>query len=221
VKEGRGQADPARPATRAASFHPVPPFPSVVLPIYTYGQPVLRLRAADVEADSPDLQRLIDDMIETMLGATGVGLAAPQVGHSVRVFTVDLAPFAQELAEANGGVVPDEAREPFALINPTVEPSPDAAPDGYEEGCLSIPDLRESVVRPDRVRLRYLDRHFMPHEVEATGMFARVAQHEIDHLDGVLFTDRLSPLRRRLLQRRLRAMSRGEVEADYPIAPPE
>ncbi|HEX8386772.1 MAG TPA: peptide deformylase, partial [Rubricoccaceae bacterium] len=152
----------------------------MVLPIYTYGQTVLRERAAEVEGDSPDLQRLIDDMIETMVRATGVGLAAPQVGHGVRVFTVDLTPFADELAEANGGAVPAEALVPFALINPSVEPLADAEPDSYDEGCLSMPDLREAVVRPDRIRLRYLDRAFAPHDVEASGMFARVAQHELD-----------------------------------------
>lgn len=193
----------------------------MVLPIYTYGQPILRQRAVPVSGDSPELQRLIDDMVETMSGATGVGLAAPQVGQSLRLFTVDLTPFADDLAADNGGVVPDEARAPFVLINPEVEPAPDGEPEGYEEGCLSIPDVRESVMRPSRVRLRYLDRHFAPRETVAAGMFARVAQHELDHLDGVLFTDHLSALKRRLLQRRLRAMSRGDVEAEYPIAPPE
>ncbi len=193
----------------------------MVLPIYTYGQPVLRQRAVPVSGDSAELQRLIDDMVETMIGATGVGLAAPQVGQSLRLFTVDLTPFADDLAADNDGVVPDEARGPFAVINPDVEPAPGAEPEGYEEGCLSIPDVRESVLRPSRIRLRYLDRHFAPHETVAGGMFARVVQHEIDHLDGVLFTDHLSALRRRLLQRRLRAMSRGDVEAEYPIAPPE
>ena len=191
----------------------------MVLPIYTFGQPVLRERAAEVERDSPDLQRLIDDMVETMIGATGVGLAAPQVGQGVRVFTVDLTPFADDLS-AETGAVPEWARVPFALINPTVEPLEDAEPDSYEEGCLSIPDVREPVVRPDRVRLRYLDRAFAPQDVEATGMLARVAQHELDHLDGVLFTDHLSALRRRLLRRRLGAMQRGDVEAEYPILPP-
>ena len=193
----------------------------MVLPIYTYGQPVLRQRAAPVDGDSPELQRLIDDMIETMIGATGVGLAAPQVGQSLRVFTVDLTPFADDLALDNGGEVPGHALAPFALINPVAEPLPDAEPEGYEEGCLSIPDVRETVVRPSRVRLRFLDRRFEPREATATGMFARVVQHEIDHLDGVLLTDHLSALKRRLLQRRLRAMSRGEVEAEYPIAPAE
>lgn len=193
----------------------------MVLPIYTYGQPILRQRAVPVEGDSPELQRLIDDMVETMIGATGVGLAAPQVGQSLRLFTIDLSPFADDLAEENGGVVPDEARAPFVVINPVIEPVPDAEPEGYEEGCLSIPDVRESVLRPSRVRIQYLDRHFAPYEATASGMFARVAQHELDHLDGVLFTDHLSALKRRLLQRRLRAMSRGDVEAEYPIAAPE
>ena len=193
----------------------------VILPIQTYGQAVLRQRAVDVSGDSAELQRLIDDMIETMIVATGVGLAAPQVGHALRLFTVDLTPFAPDLADDNGGVVPAFAQAPFALVNPSAEPLPEAEPDGYEEGCLSIPDIRETVVRPDRVRLRFLDRAFAPQMLDASGMLARVAQHEIDHLDGVLFTDRLSPLRRRLLRRRLLAMQRGEVEADYPIASPQ
>ncbi len=193
-----------------------------LLKIVHYPEPVLLTVGKPVGEDefNDELRKLVEDMFETMYDAQGVGLAAPQVGQGIRVFTVDLTPYAQDLAEENGGVVPAEAREPFALINPTVEALPDAAPDSFEEGCLSMPDLREPVVRPDRVRLRFLDRHFAPQEIEASGMLARVAQHEIDHLDGVLFTDRLSPLRRRLLQRRLRAMARGEVEADYPIAPP-
>lgn len=189
----------------------------MILPIYTYGQPVLRRRADAVAGDSPELQRLIDDMFETMRGATGVGLAAPQVGHSVRVFVVDLSTYADDLAEENGGVVPDVARAPFALINPSFEPLPDAAAEAFEEGCLSIPDVRETVVRPDRVRLRWLDRSFTPFEMVAAGMLARVVQHEIDHLDGKLLTDHISPLRRRLLNRRLRAITRGEVEAEYPL----
>ena len=192
----------------------------MVLPIYTYGQPVLRQRAAEVEADSPELQRLIDDMTETMVGATGVGLAAPQVGQSLRLFTIDLTPFADDLAAEHDGTVPEFARAPFALVNPVAEPAEDAEPEGYEEGCLSIPDVRETVLRPDRIRLTYLDRAFEPQEIVAGGMLARVAQHEIDHLDGVLFTDRLSTLRRKMLQRRMRAMARGEVEAEYPIQPP-
>ncbi len=191
----------------------------MILPIYTYGQPVLRQRASEVTADEPDLQQLIDDMLETMMVAHGVGLAAPQVGRPIRLFVADLRPSADDVAEENDGVLPDWARGPLVLINPEI-----SAPGGsnviIEEGCLSIPDLREDVQRPDQLTVRYLDRHFEPHEIQAHGLLARVVQHELDHLDGVLFVDRVSPIRKRLLQRRLRRMAEGEVEADYPILPP-
>jgi peptide deformylase len=189
----------------------------VILPIYAYGQPVLRERAAEVEGDGPELQRLIDDMVETMHAASGVGLAAPQVGRSLRLFVADLSPYADDLAEEHGGEVPDWARGPLVFINPELEPD-DADDVDAEEGCLSIPDLRETVWRPDALRVRFLDRHFAPQEMRAEGQLARVVQHEADHLDGVLYLDYLSPLRRKLLQRRLRAIARGDCETDYPLA---
>lgn len=189
----------------------------MILPIYVYGQPVLRERAAEVEGDSLELQRFIDDMIETMHAASGVGLAAPQVGRALRVFVADLSPYADDLADDNGGDVPDYARGPLVFINPELELDEDDEVDA-EEGCLSIPDLRETVRRPDRLRVRFLDREFRPREIRAEGQLARVVQHEADHLDGVLYLDHLSPLRRRLLQRRLRAIARGDCEADYPLA---
>lgn len=192
----------------------------MILPVYTYGQPVLRERAAAIDSDSPELQALIDDMIETMHGASGLGLAAPQVGQGIRLFIVDLSGMAEDIAEENGGVVPEYARGPMVFINPEVVLDDAADRVDYEEGCLSIPDLRETVWRPDRIRVRYLDRAFAPHELVADGMLARVIQHEFDHVDGVLFVDHLSPLRKRMLQRRLKAMARGEVEAEYPIEPP-
>ena len=192
----------------------------MVLPIYTYGQPVLRERAEPVDGDSPELQQLVDDMIETMHVATGIGLAAPQVGTPLRLFVVDLSGLADDLAEDNGGEVPDYATGPIAFLNPEIVLDEDSDRVDHEEGCLSIPDLREVVWRPDRIRIRYLDRTFAPRELEAEGTFSRVIQHEFDHIDGVLFVDHLSPIRRRLLQRRLRAMARGDVEADYPIQPP-
>lgn len=188
------------------------PAPPVVLPIHTYGLPVLRRRADEVTADSPDLQRLADDMIETMRGAHGIGLAAPQVGHSVRVVTVDLGVM-DDAPDAPGA----EASGALVLLNPEIVPHPAAEREEFEEGCLSIPDVREVVVRPDRLRLRWLGRDFAPREIDADGMLARVIQHEIDHLDGVLFTDRVSALRKRLLTRRLRMIARGETEAEYPI----
>lgn len=189
----------------------------MVLPIYAYGQPVLRERAADIEGDSPDLQALIDDMVETMHAAAGLGLAAPQVGHGIRLFVADLSPFADEYEEELGEV-PAFAREPLVFINPEILLDDEAPEVDMEEGCLSIPDLRETVWRPDALRVRFLDRHFQPQELVAEGHLARVVQHETDHLDGVLYLDYLSPLRRRLLRRRLNAIARGDVEAEYPMA---
>ena len=190
----------------------------MVLPIYAYGQPVLRERAAEVDGDSPELQALLDDMVETMRGASGAGLAAPQVGRSLRVFVADLSSYADDLARENGGEVPDYARGPLVFINPEVVVDETSDDVDAEEGCLSIPDLRETVWRPDRLRVRFLDRHFEPQELDAEGPLARVVQHELDHLDGVLYLDHLSPLRRRLLQRRLKAIARGDTETDYPLA---
>ena len=197
----------------------------MVLPIYTYGQPVLRERAAPVDPAAPGFDAeafsgFLDDMVETMHEANGIGLAAPQVGRSLRVFVIDLSPYAEEIADEHGGDVPEWATGPLALINPETGPLEAAEDEAFEEGCLSIPDLREDVVRPDGVALRFLDREFQPVEMEATGMLARVVQHELDHLDGVLFVDHVSALRKRMLKRRLRKMASGEVEADYPIRPP-
>lgn len=200
-------------------------FDPMVLSIYTLGQPVLRQETVLVEADSPELQQLIDDMIETMHGASGIGLAAPQVGRTERLFVVDLSHLADDLMEDLGltdpADLPTWARGPQAFINPEIEPVEPDVTSEFEEGCLSIPDLREDVTRPDSVRVRYLDRHLAEQEVLATGMLARVVQHENDHLDGVLFVDHLSPLKKRLLKRRLRRMAEGDVEADYPLAIPQ
>lgn len=184
----------------------------MVLPIYVYGEDVLRQKTEAVTENSPELQQLIDDMIETMHTASGIGLAAPQVGRRERLFVVDLTPLAAD-ADADAEPIPPQ---PMAFINPELVWESEEECE-YEEGCLSIPDLREIVIRPSRVRLRYLDRNFEPQEIEVGDMLARVIQHEYDHLEGVLFIDRISPFRRRLLRRRLREMARGEVEADYPL----
>ena len=192
----------------------------MILPIYTLGQPVLREQTAPVEADSPALQRLIDDMIETMHNAEGIGLAAPQVGRPERLFVADFASARDDIREAHGGALPWWAEEPVAFINPEIVEADDETACEFEEGCLSIPGLSEYVTRPDRLRIRFLDRRFQPRELDAEDVLARVFQHELDHLDGVLFVDRLSPLRKRLLRRRLQEMAEGYVEADYPVLPP-
>jgi len=184
----------------------------MVLPIYVYGEPILREKTVDVTENTPEVQQLIDDMIETMHGASGIGLAAPQVGRRERIFVVDLTPMADEL-QKEGQTIPEQ---PMVFINPQIVEEGEEDCD-FEEGCLSIPDLRETVTRPDQVRMTYLDRNFEPHELNAQGMLARVVQHEYDHLEGILFIDRISPFRRRLLKRRLREMARGEVEAEYPL----
>jgi peptide deformylase len=184
----------------------------MVLPIYVYGHDALREETEPVSENSEALQSLIDDMIETMYNASGIGLAAPQVGRPERLFVVDLTPMADEMAAADEPLPP----QPMVCINPQIVAESDAST-AMEEGCLSIPDVREAVSRPDRIRLRYRDRAFDEQEIEAGHMLARVLQHERDHLDGVLFTDYLSSFRKRLLRRPLRAMVRGTVAADYPL----
>ena len=180
----------------------------MILPIYVYGAPILKAGTDPVDSDSPALQSLIDDMIETMHGASGIGLAAPQVGRRERLFVIDLSAL-----EVDDEVLPTG---PMIFINPEIrEESEDE--EEFEEGCLSIPDIREYVIRPERIRMSYLDRDFRAREIEAGGMLSRVIQHEYDHLDGILFVDHLSAFKRRLLRRRLKDMSFGKVSADYPL----
>ena len=162
-------------------------------PIVRYGASGLQSPAAPVTSFDADLQKLVDDMIETMYAAPGIGLAAPQIGVALRVAVVDLS-----LGKPGG--------ELFTLVNPEF-----AERDGMqleEEGCLSVPGFNATVARPARVVVRALDRHGVPHTVEGTGLLARALQHEIDHLDGVLFLDRLRGIKRDLIVRRIRKMQR-------------
>ena len=182
----------------------------MILPIHVFGDPALRAETEAVTEDSDELQALIDDMIETMRGAAGIGLAAPQVGRSERLFVLDLDPLEEEVEE-------ELPPQPMVLINPEILWRSEQECD-FEEGCLSIPDILEMVTRPERVRIRFRDRNFEEQEIEAGDMLARVIQHEYDHLEGVLFTDYLSAFRRRLLRRRLREMKEGKAEADYALA---
>lgn len=187
----------------------------MVLPIRAYGDPVLKKVAADIEPGHPGLKQLISDMFETMYAANGVGLAAPQIGQSIRLFIVDASPFAED----EEGKPTDEAHlKGFkkVFINPyIVEESGEEW--GFEEGCLSIPGLREEVERQPRIVLQYMDEKFKEHEEEFDGMAARVIQHEHDHLDGVLFTEHLSPMRKRMLKGKLRDISLGKTDAKYPM----
>lgn len=187
----------------------------MILPIRAYGDPVLKKAAKDIEAGHPGLEQLVADMYETMYTANGVGLAAPQVGHSLRLFIVDASPFA---TDDDGKPTAEAHLKDFkkVFINPyIVDEEGEEWP--FEEGCLSIPGIREEVQRPPRIVLQYQDQEFKKHEEAFEGFAARVIQHEHDHLDGVLFVDHLPALRRRLLQGRLRDISRGKTDATYKL----
>ena len=186
----------------------------MILPIRAYGDPVLKKVAQDIEPGHPGLEQLIADMFETMYAANGVGLAAPQVGHSLRLFIVDASPFAED---EEGEPEPEQVHlKDFkkVFINPYIVEE-EGEEWGFEEGCLSIPNLREEVFRKPRIVLQYQDEQFKEHEEEFDGFAARVIQHEHDHLDGVLFTDHLNPLRKRLIQGKLRDITRGKTDVRY------
>lgn len=187
----------------------------MILPIVAYGDPVLKKKAEDIDKDYPGLQTLIDDMFETMYNAQGVGIAAPQIGRSIRLFVVDGSPF----AETEEGAKPDpkaEGMEDFkkVFINPEIleETGEEWS---YNEGCLSIPNIREEVYRHEKIRISYYDENWQFHEESFEGYKARVIQHEYDHIEGILFTDHLSSLKRRLLNKKLTNISKGEVSIDY------
>jgi peptide deformylase len=185
----------------------------MVLPIIAYGDPVLRKKAKEIPQDYPKLKELIENMWETMYGAYGVGLAAPQVGLPIRLFMIDTSPFAEdeELSEA-------ERKELEGLkkvfINPTIlEETGDEW--AFSEGCLSIPDIREDVFRKPDITIEYYDEDFNKHTENYTGLAARVIQHEYDHIEGILFTDKLSSLKKRLIKGKLANISKGKINVDY------
>ncbi len=181
----------------------------MVLPIFAYGQPVLKRVGADISADYPELSVLLQNMWETMYYATGVGLAAPQVGLSIRLFIVDTVQLeAKERIEGPG------IKRVFINAQKIEETG---QPWSYEEGCLSIPNVRGEVTRPETLRIRYLDENFVEHEEVFSGMNARVIQHEYDHIEGVLFTEHLQPARKILIRRKLENIHKGRVEADYRL----
>jgi peptide deformylase len=181
----------------------------MIYPIIMYGDPVLRKRAKDIAVGS-DVQALVQDMFETMHGAHGIGLAAPQIGKSVRLFVADgttledepeLADFKKAFVNAE---IVDEKGEPWA----------------FEEGCLSIPSIREDISRKEKIRIRYFDENWSLFEEEFVGMKARIIQHEYDHIEGKLFIDYLTPLKKRLLKGKLSDISKGAVETEYRILAP-
>ncbi|MFQ3341438.1 MAG: peptide deformylase [Flavobacteriaceae bacterium] len=185
----------------------------MILPIVAYGTPVLKKQAEDLSIGYPKLEQLIENMWKTMYASKGVGLAAPQIGLSLRLFIVDTSPFADDetLDEAEVKILESFKK---VFINPII-----VEEDGeiweFNEGCLSIPDVREDVSRQQRIKINYLDEQFKPQVLILSGLAARVVQHEYDHIEGILFTDHLSPLKRRLLKSRLTSISKGAIEVDY------
>ena len=185
----------------------------MILPIIAYGDPVLKRKALPISKDYEGLEQLIESMWETMYHAHGVGLAAPQIGKSIRLFVIDGSPFADdEDATPNDQLVLKSFKKVFINAEMLTEEGDDFS---FTEGCLSIPDIREDVTRPSVIRLRYLDENFKEQVEEFSGLAARIIQHEYDHLEGVLFTDKLSPLKKRLIKGKLDKISRGMIESDY------
>ncbi len=174
--------------------------------VYIYGSPVLRKVASDITPDYPDLNKLIEDMRETMQNSDGIGLAAPQIGLSIRLFVIDGSPLEED--------DPNLKNFKKVFINAKIVERTGEMKI-YKEGCLSIPNLHEEVEREDQVRIQYYDENFQFHDEVFTGTASRIIQHEYDHLDGILFPDRLSPLRRKLLSGKLLAISKGKFEIDY------
>jgi peptide deformylase len=179
-----------------------------VLPIVLYNDQVLREKSQPVKANSKEIQTLIDDMFDTMYEASGVGLAAPQIGKSLQLFVVDADVMVEDTVE--------KAYGPMVFINPEII-TKDNKKVVIEEGCLSLPDLRETVARPDEITVRFLDGEFEQHEMTFSGWMSRVIQHEYDHLVGVLFFDYLGSFKKRLIARRLQLIDEGQVETEYPI----
>lgn len=179
----------------------------MIYPIVAYGDPVLKVQAKDIPQDFADLQKLVDDMYDTMYNAHGVGLAAPQIGKSIRLFVIDSAPFEEDEEKKKKAVKK-------AFINPKIikEEGDEWA---FEEGCLSIPGIRENVYRPERVTIQYYDENWQQYEDVFDGLVARIIQHEYDHIEGILFTDHLSGFKKRLLKSKLVKITKGDVDADY------
>ncbi len=180
----------------------------MILPIYAYGQPVLKQVAKDIAPDYPNLQQLIANMWETMYNADGVGLAAPQIGVSIRLFVIDTTQIQEKGQEAKG------IKRAFLNAHKVEE---SGEPWAYEEGCLSIPKIRGDVDRPPTLRLRWVDENFQAHEETFSGSNARVIQHEYDHIDGILFVEHLKPVKRHMVRRKLEDIRKGKIAPEYKM----
>ena len=187
----------------------------MILPIIAYGNPVLRKKCENISDNYNKLSELISNMWETMYASSGVGLAAPQIGLSIRMFIVDASPFSEdEKLDKDERIKLSTFKKVF--INPELIPITEKL-NTFNEGCLSIPDVREDVVRENEILIKYYDENFNKHELELDGLRARVVQHEFDHIEGVLFTDKLSSFKKKLLRGKLRDISIGKVKCEYTM----
>lgn len=184
----------------------------MLLPIVAFGDPVLRKVGTEVSPDYPGLNDLIENMWETMYGAEGVGLAAPQIGKSIRLFVIDASPFAED----------EPGLENFKKVFINAQIIDEEGEEWqFKEGCLSIPGVRENVKRKDTVKIKYQDENFVEHEETFDGLAARVIQHEYDHIEGILFTDKINPLKKQMIKRKLTDISKGIVKANYKMRFPK
>jgi len=184
----------------------------MILPIRAYGDAVLRKMCKEIDADYPDLDKLIENMFQTMDESNGVGLAAPQIGLDIRLFVVDSTSMYRDEKQGKG------IRKVFINAQILDEYGTEWA---FEEGCLSIPDIREDVNRNAKLKIRYQDENFVEHEEEYDKITARVIQHEYDHIEGVLFIDHISPFKRNLLKSKLTKISKGKIDVDYKMKFPK
>ncbi len=185
----------------------------MILPIYTYGQPVLRKVARDIDKDYPNLKELIENMWETLASSEGIGLAAPQIGLDIRVVVIDLDLLKEDFPEYEG------FKKTF--INAHITEFDDTKISRSTEGCLSLPAIHENVERPTRIHVKYMDEDFNEHEEWVEGYLARVMQHEFDHLEGKMFIDRISPLRKQLIKSKLKALLQGRFRTGYKVKIPK
>lgn len=180
----------------------------MILPIYIYGQPVLRETAQDITPDYPDLKTLIANMYETLTASDGIGLAAPQIGLSIRLVVIDLDVLSDDMPEYK------DFRKAFINAH-IIEYDEDSEKKSMEEGCLSLPGIHESVSRPTRIRVKYMDEDFQEHDEWVDGYLARVMQHEFDHLDGTMFIDRISAMRKQMVRGKLKSLLQGKFRCSY------
>ena len=192
----------------------------MILPIVAYGSPILRKVCSDITPDYPGLEKLLADMWETMYNSNGVGLAAPQINKDIRIFVMDSEQIFENQEDDEKGLYPDEPGFKGTFINAHIVEL-NGNEWSYNEGCLSIPKIREDIMRNEKVTLKYVDEHFKEHTQTFIGLTARIILHEYDHIDGKLFIDHIKPLKRTLLKRKLDDISKGKIKVDYRMVFPK